>query len=63
LLALSGEVSSGVPGCPSGARVPIVGWDGTVAFERAPLAAEKSAEAIRPAGIMIAGKGRTRSRA
>jgi hypothetical protein len=62
LLALSGEVSAGVPGCPAALGV-IAGWDGTARAERSWLAAEKSAEAIRPAGIVIAGKGRTRSRA
>jgi len=31
-------------------------------LERASLAVEKSAEAVLPAGILIAGKGRTRSR-
>jgi hypothetical protein len=45
LLVLSREVSVGVLGCPVALGV-IAGWDGTVTFERASLAAEKSAEAI-----------------
>ena len=57
---LSGEISAGVLGCPS---IAIVGWQGTVAAVRLLLAAEKSAEAVVPAGSKIAGKGRTRSRA
>jgi len=35
----------------------IAGWDGTVVSERASLAVEKSADAVVPAGIIIAGKG------
>jgi hypothetical protein len=46
LLALPGEISAGVSGCPSGAYAPFVGWDGTVRVVRPWLAAEKSAEAI-----------------
>ena len=38
MLLLSGEVSTGVPGCPTGARAPIVGWDGTAASVRVLLA-------------------------
>jgi len=56
LLVLPGEVSTGVSGCPVTLAV-IAGWGGTVAFERALLAVEKSADAIVPAGSMIAGKG------
>jgi hypothetical protein len=37
--------------------VVIAGWGGTVAFERALLAVEKSADAIVPAGSLVAGKG------
>ena len=59
MLVLSVEISTGVPGCPAGACAPIVGWDGTVASVRALLAVEKSAEAVLPAGSMVAGKGRT----
>ena len=47
----------GVPGCPSGARAPLVGWGGTTAVERPWFAVEKSADAVVPAGIVIAGKG------
>jgi hypothetical protein len=50
LLALSVEASTGVPRCPSTHRV-LVGWDGTAAFVRAPLAVEESAEAIVTGGI------------
>jgi len=39
----------------------IAGW-GTVLVERLVLAVEKSAEVIVPAGLLVAGKGRTRSR-
>ena len=53
-LVLSGEVSTGVPDAPS---VWFAGWCGTAAFERASLAVEKSADAVVPAGIFIAGKG------
>jgi hypothetical protein len=55
-LEVIGEVSAGVPRCPV-ARCVIAGWDGTVASERASLAVEKSADAVVPAGIVIAGKG------
>jgi hypothetical protein len=37
--------------------VVIAGWGGTVVLERALLAVEKSADAVVPAGSMIAGKG------
>ena len=53
-------------------RSPRVSWmprhvlcspgGGTAVVERSPLAVEKSAEAIVPAGSLVAGKGRTRSR-
>ncbi len=42
----------GVPGCPSGARAPLVGWGGTTAVERPWFAVEKSADAVVPAGIV-----------
>ena len=60
---LSREVSVGVAGCPSSVLVLFVGWEATVVAERSLLTAEKSAEAVLPAGSMGAGKGRTRSRA
>jgi hypothetical protein len=56
LLALPGEISAGVPGCPVTLGV-LAGWCGTVAVERLLLAVEKSADAVVPAGIVIAGKG------
>jgi len=70
LLALPREISAGVPDAPSGwvARwfaawsARFAGWGGTVASARARLAVEKSAEVVLPAGSMIAGKDRTRSR-
>jgi len=61
---LSREVSVGVVGCPSSTVVLFVGWEATVAAARLSLTAEKSAEAVLPAGVVVvAGKGRTRSRA
>jgi hypothetical protein len=57
LLVLSGEVSTGVPGCPTTPVGVFVGWCGTAASVRALLVVEKSAEAKVPAGSMIAGKG------
>jgi len=59
LLALPGEVSAGVPGCPAGARAPFAGWQGTAGIERSWLAVEKSAEVVVPAGSLVAGKDRT----
>jgi hypothetical protein len=56
LLALPLEISMGVPGCLT-AVLAIVGWGGTVASERTTLVVEKSADAIVPAGSMVAGKG------
>jgi hypothetical protein len=55
----------GSPRCPSAPEDgAFVGWCGTVRVGRRWLAVEKSAEAVLPAGIvMVAGKGRTRSRA
>ena len=50
----------GVPDAPS---LRFAGWCGTAVLVRASLAVEKSAEAVLPAGVDIAGKGRTRSRA
>jgi hypothetical protein len=35
----------------------LVGWDGTAVLVRVSLAVEKSADAVVPAGIVIAGKG------
>jgi hypothetical protein len=46
----------GVLGCPVTLGV-FAGWEGTVASERTLLAVEKSAEAVLPAGSMVAGKG------
>jgi hypothetical protein len=46
-LVFFGEVSAGVVGCPS-AMVAFGGWQATVAADRSPLAAEKSAEAVVP---------------
>jgi hypothetical protein len=59
LLVLFVEVSMGVPDASS---FWFAGWCGTAMLVRAWLAVEKSAEAVLPAGIAIAGKGRTRSR-
>ena len=61
MLALPGEISTGVPGCPVTLGV-LAGWCGTAAVERPLLAVEKSAEVVLPAGSLIAGKDRTRSR-
>jgi hypothetical protein len=55
LLVLPGEISTGVPDASS--DVWFAGWCGTVALARASLAVEKSAEAIVPAGLLVAGKG------
>ena len=55
MLVLPGEISTGVPDAPS--DVWFAGWRGTVAAERLLLAVEKSAEAIVPAGSLVAGKG------
>ena len=56
MLVLLAEISAGVPGCPV-TRGVLAGWDGTVASERVSLAVEKSADAVVPAGIIVAGKG------
>ena len=61
LLVLLAEISAGVLGCPVTGGV-FAGWEGTAGVERPRLAVEKSAEAKVPAGSLIAGKGRTRSR-
>ena len=45
----------GVAGCPTGAVVSFVGWVATVVVERLLLAAEKSAEAVVPAGLVVVG--------
>ena len=55
-MVLFGEGSTGVPGCPVTLGV-FAGWCGTVVVERPRPAAEQSAEAVVPAGIVIAGKG------
>jgi hypothetical protein len=54
LLVLPGEISTGVPDAPS---YGLAGWCGTAVVERPLLAVEKSADAVVPAGIVIAGKG------
>ena len=54
MLVLLAEISAGVPDAPS---LRFAGWCGTAAFVRAPLAVEKSADAVVPAGLMVAGKG------
>ena len=58
-------IRGGLRGCPGMPvhREVFVGWQGTVVAGRLLLAAQKSAEAVVPAGSMVAGKGRTRSRA
>ena len=55
MLVLPGEISTGVLDAPF--DVWFAGWCGTVAAERPLLAVEKSAEAVLPAGSLIAGKG------
>ena len=54
MLVLPGEISAGVPDAPS---YGFAGWCGTAVVERPLLAVEKSADAVVPAGIVIAGKG------
>ena len=54
-MVLFGEVSTGVPGCPSALLGAFVGWCGTVGAVRSRLAVEKSAEAVLPAGIVDGG--------
>ena len=54
MLVLPGEVSAGVPDAPS---VWFAGWCGTATLVRVSLAVEKSADAVVPAGLLIAGKG------
>ena len=54
MLVLLAEVSAGVPDAPSGW---FAGWCGTAVAGRLLLAVEKSADAVVPAGIVIAGKG------
>ncbi len=54
-MVLFGEVSTGVPGCPSASFGAFVGWCGTVRAVRRWLAVEKSAEAVLPAGIVDGG--------
>ena len=54
MLVLFVEVSMGVPDASS---LWFAGWCGTAMLVRASLAVEKSAEAVLPAGIVIAGKG------
>ena len=63
MLALLAEVSAGVPDAPStriarwfdASSTRLAGWCGTATVERASLAAEKSAEAVLPAGIVAGG--------
>ena len=54
MLVLPGEISTGVPDAPS---YGFAGWCGTPVAARLLFAVEKSAEAVVPAGILIAGKG------
>ena len=54
LLVLLAEISAGVPDAPS---LWFAGWCGTAVAGRLLLAVEKSADAVVPAGIVIAGKG------
>jgi len=54
LLVLPGEISMGVPDASS---FGFAGWCGTAVAERLLLAVEKSADAVVPAGSMVAGKG------
>ena len=61
MLVLLVEISAGVLGCPVTLGV-LAGWDGTAGVERPWLAVEKSAEVVLPAGLLVAGKDRTRSR-
>ncbi|MGZ6670056.1 MAG: hypothetical protein ACXVH3_35950 [Solirubrobacteraceae bacterium] len=61
MLVLLAEISAGVLGCPVTLGV-LAGWEGTAALVRALLAVEKSAEVVLPAGLLVAGKDRTRSR-
>jgi hypothetical protein len=61
LLVLLVEISAGVLGCPAALGV-LVGWEETAMLVRASLAVEKSAEVVLPAGLLVAGKDRTRSR-
>ena len=57
MLALPGEISTGVPDAPP---YGIAGWCGTAVLMRALRAVEKSAEVVLPAGIVwVAGKDRT----
>ncbi len=58
LLVLPSEGSAGVPDAPP----MIAGWCGTVGVERPWFAVEQSAEVVVPAGSLIVGKDRTRSR-
>ena len=61
MLVLLVEISAGVLGCPVTLGV-LAGWEGTAMLVRASLAVEKSAEVVLPAGLVVAGKDRTRSR-
>ncbi len=54
MLVLLAEGSAGVPDAPP---VWIAGWCGTAGVERPWSAVEQSAEAIVPAGSLVAGKG------
>ena len=61
MLVLLVEISAGVLGCPVTLGV-LAGWEGTAMPVRVSLAVEKSAEVVLPAGLLFAGKDRTRSR-
>ena len=58
MLFLSGEISTGVPGCPTGV---VVGWEGTAAVVRSLPAVEGSAAAVAAGIGWVAGKGQTQS--
>jgi hypothetical protein len=47
----------GVLRCPVGVFALIAGWKGTAMSERTSLTMEKSADAVVPAGSLVAGKG------
>jgi hypothetical protein len=58
VVKVAGLTWGDLQGCPvmPGHEYVIAGW-GTVPVERLVLAVEKSAEAIVPAGLLVAGKG------
>ena len=49
-------------GVPDASSFGFAGWCGTAVLVRVPFAVERSAEVVVPAGIVVAGKDRTRSR-